>query len=96
MSVGSAPEASNPLSTAVDIEGAELQAFLDFPFDEYRVKVMTIERPKPELRAKLASVGFRFVRRIGYDLDVLYAHESLPGVDDLVSLWWNDCMGFCD
>mmetsp|Transcript_86135 Transcript_86135/g.229908 ORF Transcript_86135/g.229908 Transcript_86135/m.229908 type:complete len:107 (+) Transcript_86135:411-731(+) len=81
---------------SVDIEGAETRAFLDFPFDEFRIKVLTIERPSAELRKGLADAGFRFVRRIGEDLDVLFAHESLPGLDDVAPRWWNGCGKFCD
>jgi len=81
---------------SVDLEGAETAAFHGFPFHEYRVKVITVERPAPELRALLESNGFRFVRWVGEGLDVLFAHESLPGLDDLAPRWWNGCGKFCD
>jgi hypothetical protein len=34
---------------SLDVEGAELFIMKDFPFDEHKFKLLTIERPKDQL-----------------------------------------------
>jgi hypothetical protein len=48
----------------------------DFPFDEYRFLVMTVERPKEELIAILEKNGYKKVINIKAG-DTLWAHESV-------------------
>ena len=63
---------------SLDIEGAEWLALKDFPFDEYRILSMTIERGGRDyarLARKLRKEGYRLARVRGPD-DFLY-HESL-------------------
>lgn len=63
---------------SLDIEGAEWIALKDFPFDEFRILAMSIERNATlydRLRAKLCSQGYRVVRVSGPD--DFYVHESV-------------------
>lgn len=63
---------------SLDIEGAEWLALKDFPFDEFRMLCMTIERGGKcydRLRARLRGAGYRHVRAHGPD--DFYVHASL-------------------
>lgn len=63
---------------SLDIEGAEWIALKDFPFDEFRILCMTIERggkSYDKLRAKLRREGYRLVRAV--IPDDFYVHESV-------------------
>ena len=55
---------------SMDIEGAEYDAFKNFPFDYYTFKCMTIEKGSKELgklRKLLRSKGYKLVNVIGAD-----------------------------
>jgi FkbM family methyltransferase len=63
---------------SLDIEGAEWLALKDFPFDEFRILAMTIERGGRDyvrLARKLRGEGYRLAKVRGPD-DFFY-HESL-------------------
>lgn len=60
---------------SIDVEGAEDRVLCEFPFDEYKFKSMTIERPKPRLREVLARNGYLSVKEIP-NHDVFYIHQS--------------------
>jgi FkbM family methyltransferase len=63
---------------SLDIEGSEWIALKDFPFDEFRILCMTVERNAKsygKLRAKLRGKGYRLVRSV--IPDDFYVHESL-------------------
>jgi len=63
---------------SLDIEGAEWIALKDFPFEEFRILCMTIERNAKfydKLRAKLHKEGYRLVRVV--IPDDFYVHESV-------------------
>jgi FkbM family methyltransferase len=63
---------------SLDIEGAEWVALKDFPFDEFRILCMTIERggkSYDKLVAKLRGEGYRLVRVSGPD--DFYVHSSV-------------------
>lgn len=62
---------------SLDIEGAETLVMQSFPFDEYIVKFLTIERPKPELQALLKSHGYKLVQMLVYWGETLWVHESV-------------------
>jgi FkbM family methyltransferase len=56
---------------SLDTEGSELTILRSFPFDEYRVRVLTVEHnntpAREEIEAFLTSRGFRLVRSFGID-----------------------------
>jgi hypothetical protein len=63
---------------SLDIEGAEWVALKDFPFKEFRILCMTIERggkAYDKLREKLLAEGYRLVRVS--DPDDFYVHSSV-------------------
>ena len=54
-----APKTIDYLS--LDIEGAEYAVMKDFPFELYKFKIMTVERPSQALADLLHSQGYRYV-----------------------------------
>ena len=64
---------------SLDIEGFEDAALHEhFPFNEYKFLLMTIERPPPELNARLFRNGYLFVHNFGFGGDTYFVHESHP------------------
>jgi Methyltransferase FkbM domain len=57
-----APKVIDYLS--LDVEGAETFIMKHFPFDEYSFNVMTVERPKDDLKALLEENGYEYVATI--------------------------------
>jgi hypothetical protein len=55
----SAPREMEYLS--LDVEGAEMLIMQHFPFDEYSFKIMTVERPKDDLKALFTGHGYELV-----------------------------------
>jgi FkbM family methyltransferase len=66
---------------SIDIEGAEGRVLRTFPFDQFMVRLMTVERPTAELESLLAERGFRLANRIispeGKPVDSFYVHRSV-------------------
>ena len=62
---------------SLDVEGAEKLVMQSFPFDEYTINFLTIERPKPELQSLLKSHGYKFVQLLVYWGETLWVHESV-------------------
>ncbi len=58
---------------SVDVEGAEERVLGGFPFDEYRFKCITIERPANALRNVLTENGYVLIKEIP-GLDCFYVH----------------------
>jgi hypothetical protein len=70
---------------SLDVEGAEESIMNAFPFQDYRFRFMTVERPSANLTAKLAEHGYQLVKKLVFFGDTLFAHKSeLPGIDDIV------------
>ena len=69
-----APKVIDYLS--LDVEGAETYIMRDFPFDKYKFKCMSVERPKDELLALLENNGYKKVLDFKRG-DTLWAHESV-------------------
>ena len=62
---------------SLDVEGAEASALPeDFPFADFVFLSVTVERPPPELNARLLRHGYRFVRN--YQFDTFFVHASHP------------------
>jgi hypothetical protein len=71
----SAPKVIDYLS--LDVEGAEEFILKDFTFHQpYTFKVISIERPKHELKKKLENAGYKFVMDFKRG-DTLWAHKSV-------------------
>ncbi len=74
---------------SLDVEGAESLVMMDFPFEKYQFKFMTVERPKPELQTLLAANGYLFVGKIIHWGETIWMHNStaldLDEVKEIVS-----------
>mmetsp|Transcript_10506 Transcript_10506/g.20701 ORF Transcript_10506/g.20701 Transcript_10506/m.20701 type:complete len:312 (-) Transcript_10506:66-1001(-) len=68
---------------SLDIEGAELYAFEEFPWDRYTFLTITVERPKG-LSAVLEKNGYTFVRNHGRFGDAMFIHKSMPGFAEVM------------
>lgn len=64
---------------SLDIEGAEYEVMRNFPFDSYKIKLLTVERPNAQLKSLLREQGYVFVtssyNRHG---DELWQHSLFP------------------
>ena len=61
---------------SLDIEGAESLAMKGFSWDLYTMRFLTVERPKPDLTAKLKEKGYKMVAKIASWDDQLWIHEA--------------------
>jgi hypothetical protein len=61
---------------SLDVEGAEHMIMKDFPFEEYAIRIMTVERPSKQLRQLLESKGFVFLKDLAWWGETLWAHKS--------------------
>ena len=62
---------------SLDVEGAEELIMLHFPFSDYHISILTVERPKERLRNLLETNGFQFLKRLTRWGETLWAHESV-------------------
>jgi len=63
---------------SLDVEGAESLVMQGFPWDQYVIHVLTIERPRQELRQMLMQHGYHFLRTNSNFNDTTWIHQSLP------------------
>jgi hypothetical protein len=61
---------------SLDVEGSEYEIMKDFPFEEYRIQVMTVERPSKQLKELLESKGYVHLKRLAWWGETLWAHSS--------------------
>jgi hypothetical protein len=64
---------------SLDVEGYEHVILQSFPFDVYKVLVLTIERPDLCSRTILRQHGYLYLRDLGGQ-DEVWVHPTLPGV----------------
>lgn len=62
---------------SLDVEGAESFILKHFPFQDYHISVMTLERPKPLLRNILQRHGFVLLATHGGYGETLWVHDSV-------------------
>ena len=62
---------------SLDVEGAEVLVMKDFPFDDYTVHFMTVERPKPELQKLLRDHDYHLAMQIANWGETLWVHGSV-------------------
>lgn len=60
-----------------DVEGAESFVMRDFPWDQYKFRFITIERPKADLISLLEKKGYRKLATITSWGETVWFHESL-------------------
>jgi hypothetical protein len=70
---------------SLDVEGAESYIMKDFPFDDYVIKIMTIERPKDDLKELLDKYGYLFLQKISKWGETIYCHKSFLSSLDFAS-----------
>ena len=61
---------------SLDVEGAEDLVMSSFPFEEYTIRLLTIERPSDELRSALEANGYVFLNDLSLWGETLWAHNS--------------------
>ena len=61
---------------SLDVDGAESFIMRDFPFEHYKLKIMTVERPKEDLKDLLTRNGYVFVKQMVSWGEMMYCHES--------------------
>mmetsp|Transcript_40161 Transcript_40161/g.85499 ORF Transcript_40161/g.85499 Transcript_40161/m.85499 type:complete len:338 (-) Transcript_40161:146-1159(-) len=72
---------------SLDVEGAELLVMQNFPWEQYKFKFMTIERPKDVLVDLLGSHGYKKVMTIADFGEILFYHtEEVALSDELIKM----------
>lgn len=61
---------------SLDVEGAEFLIMQYFPFDQYTIKVLTVERPSADLKALLGRHGYLMLKQLAWWGETLWAHRS--------------------
>ena len=64
---------------SLDVEGAELFIMSYFPFSEYRIQILTVERPNTELSKLLEKEGYVLLKTLHANTETLWVHESALG-----------------
>ena len=64
---------------SLDVEGMEQSIFMQFPFDEYSVRAMTIERPTGLMHRELHRRNFTYAFTHGWFGDQLWLSNNFPG-----------------
>jgi FkbM family methyltransferase len=59
---------------SLDVEGAEYEILKNFPFNKFKFKSISIERPNKDLDLLLDKNSYRQVAHLDYD--VIYVHED--------------------
>jgi hypothetical protein len=54
-----------------------------FPFDQFKVKVMTVERPKNDLKALLEKYNYQYVAKIAGIGETLWVHKEFASELDM-------------
>ena len=71
---------------SLDVEGAEEFILTAFPLADYRIRIMTIERPKERLRKYLESHGYTQILRLSRWGETLWIHRSFETQMDMTHL----------
>jgi hypothetical protein len=61
---------------SLDVEGAETISMSGFPFDWYRFRILTIDRPSAILQTKLVGQGYLFLKDISGFGESLWVHKQ--------------------
>jgi hypothetical protein len=71
---------------SLDVEGAEEFIMNEFPLKDHRIKILTIERPKENLRSYLESHGYVEILRLSRWGETLWVHDSFKEEMDMTHL----------
>lgn len=61
---------------SLDVEGSEYEIMKDFPFEGYRIKILTVERPSKALKELLISKGYIELKTLAWWGEYLWCHKS--------------------
>jgi hypothetical protein len=56
-----------------------------FPFDQYKVKIMTVERPNAELKKLFEQHNYQFVAKIAGIGETLWVHKDFASDLDMAA-----------
>lgn len=73
LEIHDAPQMIDYLS--IDVEGAEERILIDFDFNAFTFKTITVERPSKQLRSCFRENGYILIKEIP-NLDCFYIHKS--------------------
>jgi hypothetical protein len=62
---------------SLDVEGSEYEIMKDFPFGEYTIKILTVERPSKKLKELLLSKGYFELKTLAWWGEYLWCHKSI-------------------
>ena len=62
---------------SLDVEGAESLVMSDFPFEKYKFKIMTIERPTDDLKDLLRNHGYKQIMKLTLWGETLWVNTNL-------------------
>lgn len=62
---------------SLDVEGAEEFIMKGFPFDKYRISILTTERPSNALRELLEKNGFKNLVRLTRWGEIMWVHQAV-------------------
>jgi len=62
---------------SLDVEGAEDYIMGLFPFGDYKIKILTVERPTPALKDRLKEAGYKWVANLSLFGETLWVHISI-------------------
>lgn len=71
---------------SLDVEGAEHFVLRDFPFEQYRFRLLTIERPNEELCRLLIKHKYRLLKQLKNWGETLWVHEYEQTTLDMTAL----------
>jgi hypothetical protein len=71
---------------SLDVEGAEEFIMQNFPLEDYKVKLMTVERPSNKLRELLKSHGFQQMQTMAPWGETLWTHKDVLSELDMSHL----------
>merc|ERR1712039_1055946 len=74
---------------SLDVEGAESDVMTHFPWDRYAFSVLTVERPKDDLRQWLNSSGYYLLRNNSLFGDTTWIHKTISDFHRIVKIWKN-------
>jgi len=70
---------------SLDVEGAEEFIMSTFPFETYRISILTIERPNDGLRKLLDTHGYKLVVKELTDFgETVWVHESFGMMEEMM------------
>ena len=65
---------------SLDVEGAEFLVMQHFPFDQYQIKILTVERPKDDLKKLFEEHGYIFLKSLAWWGESKYTQQFRRGL----------------